>query len=249
MRKLFASDFDGTLRRKEIAGEYRQRDLDAIAAFRRSGGIFGMCSGRSAQSLFAALPEMETDFAIATSGACITDGRGNILFRRTVDREAAKKLYDICKDEKRFYVHSGGILYTFKPHPSSMKMTLLHGWEQLPDTGIEGLSVTTEGNERAAEVTAYINQEFAGCIRAFQNNECVDTAGWDISKGTGLSEVKSLFKADLTAGIGDSFNDMPLLDGADVAFALDFCDERVKAHADYIVEGISEALDIFAMLE
>ena len=130
-----------------------------------------------------------------------------------------------------------------------MKMTLLHQWEELPDTGIEGLSVTALDNERAAEITARINQGFDGCIRAFQNNECVDTAEWGISKGTGLAEVKSLFKADLTAGIGDSFNDIPLLDGADVAFALDFCDERVKAHADYIVSGIREALDIFAMLE
>ena len=75
MRKLFASDFDGTLRRKDVAGEYLQQDLNAIVNFRRHGGIFGMCSGRSAQSLFAALPDMETDFAIVTSGACITQSR------------------------------------------------------------------------------------------------------------------------------------------------------------------------------
>ena len=249
MRKLFASDLDGTLRRYDTEGGYRKQDLDAIRNFRNNGGIFGMCSGRSSVSLFAEIPMVETDFAIATSGSCITDGRGNILLRKTIDHEAAKQLYDIYKNEERFYVHSGGILYTFRKHKSSMKMTLLHSWDELPDTGIEGISITAGNNRRAAEITDYINRTYGNDVHAFQNNECVDNAKAGISKGTGLAAIRANFKADLTAGIGDSFNDIPLLEAADVAFALDFCDDRVKAHADHIVSGISEALDIFAMLK
>ena len=248
MRKLFASDLDGTLRRFDTEGWYRRQDLDAIRSFRSSGGIFGMCSGRSSVSLLAEIPMIETDFAIATSGACITDGKGNILLRKTLDPENAELLYGMYKNEKRFYVHAGGVLYTFTKHPSSMKMVQLPSWDELPDTGIEGISITAENNQRAAEIAGYINENFGSSICAFQNNDCVDTACYGISKGTGLAEVKELFSADLTAGIGDSFNDIPLLDAADVAFVLDFCDERVKAHADHIVSGIDEALEIFGML-
>lgn len=52
----------------------------------------------------------------------------------------------------------------------------------------------------------------------------------------------------MIAGIGDSFNDIPSLDAADVAFTFHRCDERVKQHADYIVDSVEQAIAIFEKL-
>ena len=50
--KIMASDFDGTLRRYDHWHPYILRDdMEAIAAFRNHGNLFGMCSGRALDSI------------------------------------------------------------------------------------------------------------------------------------------------------------------------------------------------------
>lgn len=46
--KILASDYDGTLRTEELVAE---KDIEAIARFRKAGNLFGIVTGRSMESL------------------------------------------------------------------------------------------------------------------------------------------------------------------------------------------------------
>ena len=68
--KIMASDFDGTLRRYDHWHPYvRRDDMEAIAAFRNQGNLFGMCSGRALDSIMKASAGMPpADFYIVSIG-------------------------------------------------------------------------------------------------------------------------------------------------------------------------------------
>ena len=79
--RLFISDFDGTLVR--AAGTVSQKNIDAIAAYRKAGGIFVICTGRMLASIRMRLKELGLDegYVIAFQGAQIADIRTGRLLR------------------------------------------------------------------------------------------------------------------------------------------------------------------------
>lgn len=73
--KILACDYDGTL---NVGGKVSQENLDAIAAWRASGNLFGMVSGRYLRYLreFMAKDNVPYDFLIGNNGAVISDEHG-----------------------------------------------------------------------------------------------------------------------------------------------------------------------------
>ena len=71
-----------------------------------------------------------------------------------------------------------------------------------------------------------------------------DIVSCDCSKGKAIKTVKDYFGADLTAGIGDSFNDIPMFDHSDVSFTFALSHEDVRKRAGHTVDSVSEAIDI-----
>lgn len=62
------------------------------------------------------------------------------------------------------------------------------------------------------------------------------------SKGVGLSVARGRLGLGLVGGIGDSFNDVPLLDEADVAYTFNRAPEVVRECADVLVDDVVGAL-------
>lgn len=252
--KLFASDFDGTIRRYDRRVPYiLEEDKKAIEAFRNNGNLFGMCSGRAFDSILKEAHEMPyADFYIVSTGAVIgrvKKGRMELSYEQCVSREYARDLYErFGKDQKVFYVHLDGYLYRIgRSEGGETAQNFIASFDQLPDGHIQGVSIGTDSNDTAFRITNAINQLYPD-VSAFQNNDYLDTVKRGCSKGGGIIRLRGMYEADLIGGIGDSFNDIPLLDEADVSFTFGFSDERVKAHADYIVKSVAEALDIFSKL-
>ena len=70
---LFLSDFDGTLVRSD--GTISEGNKRAIAAYRKAGGTFAVCTGRMLTSILPRLKELgiEDGLVIAYQGATIAD--------------------------------------------------------------------------------------------------------------------------------------------------------------------------------
>lgn len=105
--RALASDFDGTLFFGIGGGDhlfhhFLPRDLAAIEEFRVRGGLFGVCTGRP---LGAVLDDagnaLSFDFAITSSGACVSDAEGNTLFSREIPNDDVRAILDVALGRPR----------------------------------------------------------------------------------------------------------------------------------------------------
>ena len=110
---------------------------------------------------------------------------------------------------------------------------------------VQVVSLGFASQERAASFVAGVGERLGGRVAAFQNLNSVDVVPAGCSKGTGLAIARERFGLGLVGGIGDSFNDLPLLGEADVAYTFNRAPEVVRAGADVLVDDVAEALADF----
>ena len=112
---------------------------------------------------------------------------------------------------------------------------------------IHQVSIHTESLEDAAAISADINRRYGDKVEAFQNVIEIDIAPKGCSKGKGVMLLKEYMKhkyGDITLfGIGDSINDMPLLEAADFSYTFPYAPKEVQDKADLVVETICDALE------
>ena len=89
-----------------------------------------------------------------------------------------------------------------------------------------------------------LNARYGDTIIGYQNSNSVDIVCQGNSKGTGIKFVKKYLKANKIYGIGDSYNDLPMLETVDVSFTFHSSPKSVQKQATHLVSGIAEAIDI-----
>lgn len=253
--KVFASDFDGTIHfvDEKIGGYFKQGDLRAIKKFQENGNLFGLCTGRPLYGFEGDdIGGPECDFIIASTGGIISrkeNGLLKVLQEDTITTEQVGKIQELCDGRGILYIHADGHVFTlFERRPGYDSQVVLEHLEDLNGKHVTAISVWTPTLEMAETLTYEINKKFPEEMDAYQNVNWLDAVHHGVSKGSGIKQAKKIFKADMISGIGDSFNDIPSLDAADVAFTFHRCDERVKQHADYIVDSVEQAIAIFEKL-
>lgn len=252
--KIFASDFDNTLHfHDEFGGYFKKEDLEAVQQFQKEGNLFGLCTGRPLYGFHGDLdggPDL--DFIVASTGACIAVKKEDNYESIMNDEISADDVFAIYKQfdgRADLYTHADGDVYTIHHRrPEYDCQIVIQSKADLEDKHITGISMCTPSLEDAAVITAEINRDYKGKVSAYQNVNWLDVILEGTSKGTGARKAKELFHGDMIAGIGDSFNDVPLLEGADVSFTFHRAPEELQKKADYIVDTVAEAIEIFKKL-
>ena len=256
MTKLFASDFDGTLHFWETDDKYivSPEDTQAILEFQANGGLVGVCTGRPLYGLTRqtdAAPGLgfSFDFYITTSGAAIFDRDRQLIWNKTIPQEVAEELYELCAPYSSSLAYAlvcaGEDYWAFVDESPWPFLNLVHSFDDI--TGpYYGFGMENDSLEIAQEAADLVNERFAGIAKAYVNLASIDVVPAGCSKGTGLQHVIDYFGADLTAGIGDSFNDLPLLEAADVAYTFKKADKNLHGYADLLVDSAAEALADFS---
>lgn len=253
IRSAFASDFDGTLCTSNwITGEqfYREEDLEAVRRYRDAGGLFGICTGRPLSSVRESLEGLlELDFYIVTTGAQVLDRHLNVLWERTIPRDVAQSIFD------RHASSSSVVLAVTEQEFVSVRDDMGMGLRvasSLDDVRgkLFGVSVECKEDQDAARsVCADINERFAGKVAAFQNLGSVDIVPVGCSKGEGVRIVRDALGVDVVAGIGDSYNDLPLLSAADISYTFESSPSVVRDAADVVVGTLEDAVLHFGQTE
>ena len=123
---------------------------------------------------------------------------------------------------------------------------MITGVDDAPKGLIHQVSVHTESLEDAARLSASINERYGDRVEAFQNVIEIDIAPKGCSKGKGVMALRAHMKdayGDFTLfGIGDSMNDLPLLEAADVSYTFPYAPEIVQKRATKVVPTIVDAL-------
>ncbi len=246
---IFASDFDGTIFFHKRTPSVSADIIPAVEELRANGSLFGYCSGRATNTLEGWAQNVPTaDFIIGTSGARIVDKKHELIFEKHFSKETAQALADFTKGKViNSSAHVNGELYTLRGEfDGGFSTDLLPHLDSIADLDetdlVHGISCKTEGPVEAAALTALINQHFKDKVTAFQNVECIDIVPKGCSKGNGLLVIKELLQAEKTYGIGDSMNDIPLLDAADVSFTFRTSPVKVREHATSLVDIAEEAI-------
>ncbi len=251
--RIFASDFDNTLHfvNEEGKGYFKKEDLEAIEKFQKEGNLFGLCTGRPLYGLQEDLkggPKL--DFIIASTGALIPvpEAEGyRTLAQDALSLKDTEGVYHHCSERNgTLFIHADGNIYTVKTFAEHgyPNQKVIESFEALKSTSITGISVWTPAFDTAAILTKSINEKFGITLAAYQNGNWIDVVGLGVSKGNAALHAKELFGADTVAGMGDNFNDIPLLDRVDISFTFHSSAEEVQSHATYVVDSIAEAMQI-----
>lgn len=250
MMKIFASDYDGTLRTSELVA---QHDKQAIEAWQKQGNLFGIVSGRSMESMQAeALKnDLHADFYIGNNGGAIYDQNFKEIkvyffpFHKALDILAyirkertisyvindgfyrAKRVIDEQREDKKY---------------ANTKTTKTEA-EILEARKIAQLVISLDSQTDCQRIADYINATYSDVACAYRNINCVDVAPYGISKATGLAYMAAHFHVDTKNiyTIGDSYNDIPML-STFYGFAMNSAANQVKSYAKTTADDVADAL-------
>lgn len=237
------SDFDNTLFFRNTEEQFKAQDIFEILFFQKRGGLFGICTGRSPDSILDTIGHfMHPDFIISVSGALIIDGKGDVLYKHCLDLATTEAIYNRFKDKALVVVHADGHVYALCKMEYPLQIQI-ESCDELPADRIYGISMRLPDEKAAAEAVQRIQEEFGDRAAAFQNLVNVDIVAAGCSKGTGAAKAKELFSIGKMGGIGDSFNDLPLIEAADVGFTFPTSPEALISAADHTVLSVSQAIE------
>ncbi|MBQ1545336.1 MAG: HAD family phosphatase [Clostridia bacterium] len=251
MKKVFASDFDGTLY------FYKAPDPDKLPAasvakikeYQEAGNLFGLCTGRQVGGLTPFITGfVEPDFFITSSGSNIVDHAFQPIYKRGVDPAVADALVkEFNPKGYRMTLDVEGDICVFAEMDYPGKYYIITGVDDAPEGLIHEVSIHTESLEEAAAMSAWINEQFGDKVEAFQNVVEIDIAPLGCSKGKGVGVLRDYYRekyGDIRLyGIGDSINDLPLIDAADVSYTFPYAPEEVQARVTKVVPTIVDALE------
>ena len=246
-KKVFASDFDGTLYFYLADDEDKlpQASVDKIKEYQAAGHLFGLCTGRQVGGLTPFISgKIKPDFYITSTGANIVDGDLNEIFRRGIDRDVADAIIKLADPkEHRISIDINGIIHVFAEMDYPGEYHVIDTiYDAMPGL-VHQLGIHTESLEEAAALAAKINKVFGQHINAFQNVIEVDVAPKGCTKGEGVENMRKFYGDIKLYGIGDSINDLPLIERSDVSYTFPYAPKEVQEKATKIVDTIVEALE------
>lgn len=246
----FASDFDGTLCWSNWeTGEqhFDPANIEAIRAYQAAGGLFGICTGRPLASVLESLDGLLTlDFYIVVTGAQVLDRDLRKLWERTIARDLAEELFDRYASPKAVMVAVTEGQFVSVRHSMDSMLPVVGSLDEM-DGELLDVSFECRGDENAARVICEdLNRRYGDVVTGFQNRGSVDVVPVGCSKGTGVRVVREALGVRSIAGIGDSYNDLPLLAAADVSYTFDDSPEVVQHEADVVVHTLADAVRDFS---
>lgn len=239
--KVFASDLDGTLFFHHLDPQYKLGDIEAIKQFQKDGHLFGCCTGRSLGGARVSFIDLlELDFYIASSGAVITDKDMNILYDCPIPFEVANAICEKYRDQTTIYIQTLEY-YTFDKSLDGKFFTAIDSLDDIKNQPIYSVCLISDTDEKTDKIAQELNKEFSEVV-GYKNIAAVDIVAKGCSKGVALKKVKEIFNAKTSYGIGDSYNDIPLLEDADISFTFNTSPKEVQDVADNLVDSIEEAM-------
>ena len=272
MIKLFAIDMDGTLLNSD--GNVSPITKEALKKLNESGVKSVLCSGRVATSIEHFNDVLELDNPIiANNGALVKINKDKILYGHPLEDQHLLDLIDFCKehrciyhfyDEDTFYsnrLNQKGISHLLIDNDYGMNVQCYLNisddpYQRLKERGknaykilVGNLKDHPYGEDKVVEI---FNDRFDKDLYITSSGmNSIEIMEMDVNKWTGILELADFLgiSKEEIASIGDSHNDLPMIDGAKLSFAMGNAGDSLKNVAKYTVSdnnsrGIADAVDI-----
>lgn len=267
MIKLVAIDLDGTL--FDSNSKIPEENIRAIH-FMSENGIYPVIStGRPLKGIPEELNELPFAYAITANGSAIYDWKtGKCIYENTLDRETTLEILQFLNDK---FIHldcfiEGKGLSTYRslevgehlPIPPALKHYVLYTRERvenLTDYILENdkyvqkmtLNFVPKENDPDSfidrdEIKAYFeaHPNIDSCCGGYNNLEATKTG---VNKGAALHMLaKQLgLKVEETMAIGDTENDVSIIEAAGIGVAMENAIPEIKELANHITSSNDEA--------
>lgn len=243
-KKLFASDFDGTL--WEYPGLVTEKTFEMIDRFRAEGNYFGIITGRNINNVGDILSVMKgrLDFFMPMTGAYAMDGEGRFLFETKGDGRILPELFRTVAENKALYLAWADREQSFdidlsKPLTDSHPAIA----EALRHENFTQINTMFDTYEEALCVVDLLLEKFGDKINPQINGHCVDIPPYGLSKGYAVLKMAEFFGVSknniFTAG--DNINDVSMLE-MHYGFSLPHGKPQAKAAAKEIQPGVGDML-------
>ncbi len=249
MKKVFASDFDGTLYFYKEEIKLPPESVEKIKEYQAAGNLFGLCTGRQVGGLTPFISgHISPDFYITSSGANIVGKDLKEIRKRGIDRITAGLLVsEIDPGRYKITLDVEGDICVFSEMDYPGKYYVIQRVSDAPQGLIHQVSVHTESLDEAEALAKAVNRKYGDYVEAFQNVIEVDIAPKGCSKGNGVAFLKDYLIQEYGEckfyGIGDSVNDLTLIESSDVSYTFPYAPEVLQRKSTKIVKTIVEALD------
>lgn len=256
--KVLFSDFDGTL--FEDNKPRSLEDIHWIEEMHKDGHMMIICTGRSLKELEIAMKDypIPFDYAVLNNGGHIINERYETLYEKTIDRQAGIDILNLttsqqgiwsffCEDE-RTYGYKDGITIDHATDDKAIDDNFFELYQNAKHFQIISFHQEDLGLDKILYCLDEIKKNYGHQVEAYLNTKFVDVVPKGCSKGGGVQKMISLLNDDIEAiyAIGDSFNDISMIEIADYGYTFVHADEKVKEkthlHVNYVYEVIQDML-------
>jgi Cof subfamily protein (haloacid dehalogenase superfamily) len=262
--KLVAVDCDDTLLDKDLS--ISQENYRAITEAAARGVMVTLATGRMFQSCLPYAEHLDLKGPlIVYNGALVKDRRGNVWSCQTIPKDIALEiahlamLHRLCLNvyvQDRLYVSSLNEMVDYYVSVANVTPHVvgdLAAFIQDSDEPTKLLFVDEE--ERIAALAVLIRQGFSEVLEITSSkSRFLELMSKGVSKGEALLRVsKALgFSKDEIMAIGDSHNDLSMLQVAGIGVAVGNAVSELKEIADYVslphdYAGVAHAIDKFVL--
>lgn len=263
--RLIVSDFDGTLVRQD--GTVSEKNIKVINEYIEAGGIFAISTGRVPAGILPQARKLGLKGLVSCcQGTIILDiESGKILFDRRLSFEttlaACRKM-----EEMGLHIHA----YDLWVYYSNADDSMLKGYEKI--TGVKAKLVLDrklsefieEKGLRAYKLLAMVEPEdsertiaelsaanLPDCAVTKSSPFLAEVVNDKCSKGSAVLFLAEHYGIEIekTVGIGDNYNDMPMIEAAGLGAAVGNAEDALKQRADYICENTNETDAVAEVIE
>jgi Cof subfamily protein (haloacid dehalogenase superfamily) len=247
--KAIISDFDGTISGKDFV--VTDQVKKAICAVREKKMHFIIASGRSFTGPIAMLCEelQLVDPQIIRGGAEIIDPvQKKVIMAEYILDDSLQKLLDILKNAHiDHWVEKGSCIYTKNAQSHySFGEVLYKNLEEVDISHVPKVGIFPLSNpEKETVFETMLQKEFTNLHITKSFSPFGNT--WDITasmanKQEGIRKVADMLglQRDELIGIGDGYNDFPLLEACGLKVAMGNAHDELKAIADEVIPSYEE---------
>lgn len=266
--KLIAIDMDGTLLNSE--NDVSNRTKEAIANAKKQGVHVVLATGRILKSAVYYSKKLNLNNPIvASNGGIMVDEYSNVIFKNPLDKKSVKeivkladkeKMYCHLYDESKFYSSQKvqEVLDFYSEANKSMEIDL-HLFKDIEDIlykdnfNIYKLIFIDNDLEKLKNFRSKISTiDNINISSSWSNN--IEAMGKDVSKGQAIKKLAKRLNIDLQEiiAIGDSENDLSMLNIAGLSIAMGNGSANIKSQVDYVTDtnnndGVAKAIEKFIL--
>lgn len=234
-RRAIFMDIDGTLLGK---GGVSQRVIDTIQRARAQGHLFFVCTGRSLGNMPKVLLDADylDGYVMGCGMHCVLGNE--IIYHECIPSELVLKLAEFSFGQKKecWYEGENRVLATYSEHEHIPHYNSIEEFEEILKS--EPITKMTILGPYRAEY----DELFSEWFDIYGMGTYSDVILRGVTKATGMQHVLDYvgISVENCIGVGDSVNDLPMIEFAGLGVAMGNAPDTVKARADVVTETCAD---------